>query len=155
MNHSLMIVNALTITCITGLSGQVTVRDGRLLAILSGARSTAEFRVRTATGAASEGTLVRFDSTTLRLHGGNPIPLAQIDRVWEKGRAWDTGAIIGTIVGGAGGAVLGSAAAGICEGDCPTTGQAAGIGALLGAAAGFVVGVGIGSLVPKWRLRFP
>jgi hypothetical protein len=83
---------------------------------------------------------------------------SDIDKLWVRGRATKTGAIIGGIVGllaGVGyGLLLGEV---ICNNeDCNAdTGVVVAVLGLGGAAVGAGGGAVIGAAIPKWHLRFP
>lgn len=88
-----------------------------------------------------------------------PVRLPHVERLWVRGRATGTGALIGAGVGVVVGAVFGLLIGQVaCEpvdgGDC-TAAQVAAVTGLLGGAGGAVLGAAIGFAVPSWRLRFP
>ncbi len=83
---------------------------------------------------------------------------SDIDKLWVRGRATKTGAIIGGIVGllaGVGyGLLLGEVICNNedCNADTGTVVAALGLGGALAGAGG---GALIGAAIPKWHLRFP
>jgi hypothetical protein len=97
-------------------------------------------------------TLVRHDEST-------SIRLRDIERLWVRGRATGTGALVGAGVGIVAGVVYGLLIGQVaCEpvdgGDC-TTAEVAALTGLIGGAGGALAGAGIGLAIPVWRLRFP
>jgi hypothetical protein len=87
------------------------------------------------------------------------IASAEIERVWIRGRATRNGAVIGGLVGAAAGVTYGllitRPESSPCDADnCTRAGVTAASGAL-GLAAGAGIGALIGSLIPRWKLRFP
>lgn len=86
------------------------------------------------------------------------VDLAEIDRLWVRGRATKQGAIIGGITGVVAGVGLGLFIGEVicnnedCDGD---TGRAVALLGLGGAALGAGGGALIGATIAKWHLRFP
>jgi opacity protein-like surface antigen len=85
------------------------------------------------------------------------IPAASIRKVWVRGRATTTGAVIGGIVVGLSSALLGAAAGAFCESDCRdgVVYEYAGIGFVIGAGLGTLTGGLIGASFPKWHRLNP
>jgi len=83
---------------------------------------------------------------------------SEIDRLWVRGHATKTGAVVGGVTGLVAGLALGIFIGEvICNNeDCDTdTGAAVAALGLGGAAAGTLGGALIGAAIPKWHLRFP
>ena len=89
--------------------------------------------------------------------GNRTATLATVDSIWVRGRASKTGAIAGGIAGAVlFGAFVGYVNHQLCEVDCGGAfGKGALVGGALGLGGGALIGVGVGALIPKWRLRFP
>ena len=87
------------------------------------------------------------------------VQLADIARLWVRGRSTGRGAWIGAAVGVVAGVIFGVALGNaFCSDDDGTFCTPAGVGAesgLVFGAGGAVVGAGIGFAIPTWRLRFP
>jgi hypothetical protein len=81
------------------------------------------------------------------------IPAASIQKVWIRGRATKTGAIIGGIVVGVSSALLGAAAGAFCESDCGDFDvyRYGAIGFATGAGMGALTGGIVGAAFPKWH----
>ena len=109
-----------------------------------------------------EGRFVVSNSTTLTLASrgaSTQVRLADLERLWVRGRATRNGAVIGSVAGLVVGIVGGLLISGVaCDpvdgGDC-TAAEVATVTGLLGGAGGAAVGAGIGFAIPVWRLRFP
>ncbi len=82
--------------------------------------------------------------------------LAEIDRLWTRGRSTAKGALIGGVAGLVIGATYGALLSGVtcAESSCTTLGLAAAVGGI-GAAGGAAVGALVGLAIPSWKLRFP
>lgn len=97
------------------------------------------------------------DSVTLETdRGPRAILLADIRRIWDRGHATGTGALIGAAVGLAGGAFVGAALTEAGEGGSVSSSDVEQMvaGGVVGAAIGGGLGAAIGALIPKWHLRF-
>jgi hypothetical protein len=110
-------------------------------------------RVELASGARVEGWVdsVSTDSIVLTGPSGRrAFSRAEVERIWERGRAEPVGAAIGGAFGAAFGAFVGLVAAGLSENgtDETSAGYIAGFG---GTVAGGLVGAGIGHLGHRWR----
>ncbi len=118
-------------------------------------------RIRAAALPLLEGSFVRRENSTLLLRQDTVparIRIPEIERLWVRGRATKTGAIIGGAVGLAAGLAYGYLIGEvICDDpDCQANDAAAigGLGAA-GLISGALVGGAVGAAIPKWRLRFP
>jgi hypothetical protein len=105
--------------------------------------------------------MVRVQTTDGRYQTGRNLAInsREIQRAWVRGKSTKTGAIVGGITGLVGGALIGylvtNPSSSPCDANnCTRTGVTV-ISGLLGAAAGTGAGAIVGSLIPKWRLRFP
>jgi len=152
MRRPLRIALLLALLIAQDLPGQGP--DPRLVTLFARAGNRTEFRFQTTHGTLTRGRVTSFDSSSVTLSGGNAVPLAQLDHVWQRGRSWQAGGIVGAILLGAAGAFIGSVGAGLCECSTTQTQGAVEVG-LIGAAGGFAIGAGIGSLIPRWRRRYP
>ena len=118
-------------------------------------------RIATVMPGQLEGVLVSRQESELELVVASrsmQISLQDVDRLWVRGRATETGALVGfgvgTVLGAAAGLFVGEV---ICDDpDCQanTAGAIATFG-LLGAGVGVASGALIGRAIPSWRLRFP
>jgi hypothetical protein len=127
------------------------IRAGALVRVDLAGREPFEGRLRSVTA----------DSLLLEGPSGDRwVSLDQIGKLHERGRATKTAAIAGSIVGGLGGAAMVTFVCAIGRSDDGVIGNenqwadCAAVGGALGAAGGAVIGAGIGSLIPKWQLRF-
>lgn len=156
-----LLVLALTLSTALSLASQQeparTTRAEAVDRIAAGRR----IRIAPSDGPVVEGMLVAREGLHLVLRYDarlDRVPLARIDQLWERGRATGIGALIGGITGGAVGTALGLLIGEvICDNeDCDAnTLEAVALLGGGGAAGGALLGAGIGSLIPKWRLRFP
>lgn len=136
------------------LSAQEVDREGRIRAAFP--HSASRFKLRGPTIGTLEGRLVQLEDRTVTLSEHAPVPLADLDAVWRRGRATVTGGIVGSVLLTIPGGVFGSFAAGLCEAtSCPSQLQGVTTGAVFGAATGFVVGALIGAIIPKWHRSSP
>jgi hypothetical protein len=119
-------------------------------------------KVRLGSGEIIQGKLLRLriDTTLIAVDSGaRKIPVSSMDSLWVRGNYLGKGTIIGAIAGGALGAAFGIVAArGSC--DLPTCSAdgyflLAGAGALIVGLPGALAGSLVGSLTPRWVLRFP
>jgi hypothetical protein len=125
-------------------------------------RSGALIRIDLAGRERLEGHLgsVTADSLLLTGPGGERwVALAQIEALYERVATTRAAAKIGAVTGGlVGGAVLGYACFAESSPDEGGKGSewmgCAAVGGILGAGGGAAIGAGIGSLIPKWHLRF-
>ena len=84
----------------------------------------------------------------------------RIEELHERGRATKTAAIVGAVAGGVVGGYAVAVACSIGRADDGEIGNedqwadCALAGAAVGGAGGALVGAGIGSLIPKWHVRF-
>jgi hypothetical protein len=118
-------------------------------------------RIATATRGQLEGILAsRQDAELMLIADSEPmqIPFQDVQRLWARGHAAGTGALVGlgvgTVLGAATGWFVGEV---ICDNpDCQasTAGTIATFG-LIGAGAGAGSGALIGLAIPSWHLRFP
>lgn len=121
-----------------------------------------DVRVEVARGIRVQGRFAfRSDTafTLARDEQATTIRLTEVERLWVRGRATGTGALVGAAVGLVAGAVYGGLIGQVaCEpvdgGDCSPVAVAALVG-LVGGAGGAAVGAGVGYLIPVWRMRFP
>ena len=119
-------------------------------------------RVRVQSDDVIEGVVVRVLPDTMIISpktGPRAIPIAQMDSLWIRGTNIRSGTIIGAAVGAVAGMAFAIVAArGSCDygQDC-TDGYfvAIPIGAVLLGLPGALAGSLVGSLTPKWVLRFP
>jgi hypothetical protein len=108
-----------------------------------------------------EGRFGGVDTTGLRItldSAVTAVALADIDRLWVRGRSTKTGGLAGALAGALIGAGVGFFLAGVtCEdSDCAASSRgAAFVIGLGGAGAGALVGAIVGSAIPKWHRRFP
>lgn len=118
-------------------------------------------RVSTVLGQQREGVFVGYEPPDLQITAGTAlttIPLADVERLWVRGRGTKTGAVIGTlagtVIGAAWGLFIGEV---ICGGpDCQAnTAHAVLVFGLVGGGGGAALGALIGLAVPKWHQRFP
>jgi len=113
-------------------------------------------RVRTAGGDRFSTRLGGGFTDSLRFaHAGIPFQPGRVDSLWVRGHATKTGMIVGAAVAAP---LSFGFFAFVCEvvsegSGCDQYGTVALLG-LAGGAAGALVGAGIGSLIPKWRLRY-
>jgi hypothetical protein len=133
--------------------------DGTRVAAVQTLRPGQVLRLDLAHTARVEGLLTLRNDTSLTLAGQDGpirISLPEIERLWVRGRATRTGALIGAGVGLAAGLLYGFAIseAACGESDCSRAAVAGFVG-LLGGAAGTVLGGGVGFALPRWQLRFP
>lgn len=132
----------------------------RLAAVLEGIPP--DHRIRFETGAPEfrlEGRYVGTDEGRLAMATADGViytRLAEIDRLWTRGRSTGMGALIGAagglLIGATYGALISDVAC--AETSCTTLGVAA-AGAGIGAAGGAAVGALVGLALPSWKLRFP
>ncbi len=106
------------------------------------------------------------DTLVLSARGGGPAaqatvaPTAQVEALWVRGTAWQTGAIIGGSIVGASFGLLATVGCAIGRSDNGVIGDegrwvdCALIGGAIGFAAGGLVGGAIGAMVPKWHVRY-
>jgi hypothetical protein len=98
------------------------------------------------------------DTLVLRNEGSQSrIALPDVQSLWERGRAWKTGAIIGGITGGTGLAILAGVVCGGVDRGCDSGERSAAVlvGGAVGLAGGALVGGLIGAAIPKWHRRYP
>lgn len=120
-------------------------------------------RLLVAGGAQLEGTLTRLDATTLEVaprDGPRTVPVADIQRLWVRGRSSGSGSAVGALLGAGAGAFLGDLSRQLaCDcGDATPWGERGtgiAVGALVGGGIGFLAGRLIGSGIPTWRVVFP
>ncbi len=112
-------------------------------------------RVRPRTGDRIESRVlsIQGDSLVLSSEGssvvlGTPV----IDSLWVKGQATATGAIVGTSLAAVGSVVVSAAVCKSIREDFPCGESGKAIAASI--AGGAALGAVIGSVVPKWRLRY-
>lgn len=119
-------------------------------------------RLETSDARRLEGTVedARMDGITLIRDGERlEVAIAGLRRAWVRERSTRTGAVIGGVVGLAAGITYGllitQPESSPCDADnCTRAGVTAASGAI-GAVLGAGTGALIGSLIPRWRLRFP
>ena len=109
-----------------------------------------------------EGVFLRGDAGALLLssdEGERRVRMDSVSRLWTRGRATKTGAIVGAIAGGAFGVFVGAVTNSFCSSGffdvvdpCPEAIPILGLG---GSAIGGAVGAGVGALIPKWHRRYP
>jgi hypothetical protein len=139
----------LAATSAGGLGAQDLVGFGRL-------EPGQTVQIKTVGGSRFATRLGDGESDSLRFaHAEIPFEAARVDSLWVRGRATVTGMIVGAAVAGP---ITFGLFAWVCEivsegTGCDEWGLVTELG-LSGAAAGALVGAGIGSLVPKWRLRY-
>jgi hypothetical protein len=102
------------------------------------------------------GTLGSVSPTAIVLRdsdgAGASVQLADVARLWRRGRATRTGALVGGALGAGFGLFIGAVAVGVCEYDCPSsTGSAMAAGAVSFGLLGTVPGALIGAAFPRWR----
>lgn len=101
------------------------------------------------------------DQSVLLDRNGDRLEIARADiqKVWVRGRATKKGAIIGGIVGLAAGVTYGllitRPESSPCDADNCTRAGVTAVSGAIGLAAGAGIGALIGSVIPRWRLRFP
>jgi hypothetical protein len=100
---------------------------------------------------------LRAGSLALQLgEDSTAFDVAAIDSLWVRGTAARTGAIAGAaVVGVASFAFWAALCDGLSDGPggCKEWGRVTAY-SLAGAGAGALIGAGVGTLVPKWRLRY-
>ena len=110
-----------------------------------------------------QGRFIGSNSTSLTLSTGGgdsvQVPLADLERLWTRGRATRKGALIGS-VGGAllgivGGLLISEVACNPTDGGDCTAAEVAAATGLLGGVGGAVLGAWVGFAIPVWSLRFP
>jgi hypothetical protein len=143
-----------TLVLVSDLGGQTpleaavrTIKPGQTVRIRVHGGDRIESRIRS----------LRGESLALQLVGDSAaFDVAAIDSLWVRGRATRTGAIAGAAVVGVASVVFWG---GLCQGlsdgpgGCTEWGRVTGY-SLVSAGAGALIGAGVGSLVPKWRLRY-
>lgn len=159
-----MTVGYLVAACValTPSGGTAQTEEAGRLASVTALDVGQELRVESSLVGQVEGRYVSVTDLHLTLARDSirtEIPLASIERLWVKGRATETGALIGAGIGLASGLVFGLLLSSVaCEpvdgGDCTTVEVMAVTGAL-GTVGGAAIGAGIGYVSPAWRLRFP
>jgi hypothetical protein len=112
-------------------------------------------RVRPRTGDRIESRVLSMQGDSLVLSlGGSSVMLSArtMDSLWIKGRATGLGAIIGAAIAAVGSVVISAAVCESIQEDFPCGESGKAIAASI--AGGAVLGGAIGSVVPKWRLRY-
>ena len=102
--------------------------------------------------------LATNDRTFILAGNGEPtqVQLADIARLWVRGRSTGRGAWIGAAVGVVAGVIFGLVLVeAFCYDDACSDGEVVAVTGLVFGAGGAVVGAGIGFAIPTWRLRFP
>lgn len=119
-------------------------------------------RIQTLDGSRHTGITGPLTDGSLVLNSPNEvlrINVAEIERMWLRGHATRKGALIGGAIGLAGGVVYGllitEPASSPCDANNCTRAGVTVLSGLLGAAVGAGSGAIIGSLIPRWSLRFP
>lgn len=138
--------------------GQDTARVTAVRALTPGQRIRVDLR----RAGRDQGRFVAANDTAVTLTRDGvsaALPLADLERLWVRGRATARGALIGGGAGALVGIVYGLLISQVaCEpvdgGDC-TAAEVALLTGALGGAGGAVIGAGVGYAIPIWRLRFP
>jgi hypothetical protein len=105
----------------------------------------------------------RADSLIMRspTNARTALPVRDLAKLWVRGHATKTGAIVGAAIGVAAGAFIGGAGCGLAHSDDGIIGNedfdfgCAAAGAGIGLIIGGGMGAGVGALIPKWHLRYP
>jgi hypothetical protein len=103
------------------------------------------------------GNFLRYQDNTVTIFANSiekSVDEPAVSALWVRGRATWTGALVGTIIGGVGGIGLMYLASQAWEG---TDYGSVGLAVLLAGVStvgGALLGLGIGSVVPKWHLKF-
>ncbi|MGH9892124.1 MAG: hypothetical protein ACREA0_09115 [bacterium] len=92
------------------------------------------------------------DSLVLSTEGSSVVLAQTIDSLWVKGHATSTGAIVGATIAAVGSVVVSAAVCKSIREDFPCGESGKAITASI--AGGAALGAVIGSVVPKWRLRY-
>ena len=133
----------------------------QLIVVVEGLHVGQRIRLNTASSGRLHGIFLEVETSAIRItrgSSGKSVELVDIDRLWVRGRATRTGAVVGalagTVVGAAFGLFIGEV---ICNGpDCSAdTAGAMVILGLFGGGVGALSGALIGLAIPKWHLRFP
>ena len=114
----------------------------------------AHVRIEDTDGRVLEGRYVAtMDGNVVLDEPATRIPAASIRRVWIRGRAVKTGALIGGLIVGVSAGLLGAALGAYCESDCDdfTVYQYGAYGFGIGAGMGALTGGTIGAAFPKWH----
>ncbi|HEY3279090.1 MAG TPA: hypothetical protein VGJ83_01145 [Gemmatimonadales bacterium] len=83
---------------------------------------------------------------------GEPVSLASLDAIWQRGTAARGGSVVGMLLGAAAGTYV-AASTSACDPGNHCTGAIAADG-LIGGMLGWLLGGRVGSAFPKWERRF-
>lgn len=150
MKRTQVALLALTVSSPGDLLGQARRAD-----VLGTLRPGQIVRVRPRTGDRIESRVLSVQGDSLVLSsGGSRVLLGTqaIDSLWVKGHATATGAIIGTAIAAVGSVVVSAAVCKSIREDFPCGESGKAIAASI--AGGAALGAVIGSVLPKWRLRY-
>jgi hypothetical protein len=91
-------------------------------------------------------------AATVGPFGDEPVSLASLDAIWERGTAARGGSVVGLLLGAAAGTYV-AASTSACDPGNHCTGAIAADG-LIGGVLGWLLGGRVGSAFPKWQRRF-
>jgi hypothetical protein len=141
-------------------AGQDSATAQRRHAAIQALRLGQHVRIATPAGQ-YQGLLTRTDAGAVWITWDSavtPVRLPEIERLWVRGRATRSGALIGAVAGAAIGAAAGLfIGTVVCnDPDCQAnTAEAVAALGLGGGAAGALAGTIIGRTIPRWHQRFP
>lgn len=156
------LTTALLLIGATGaLQAQATpAGDPRAAAFAKALEAGRTVRLSTAAGRRVTGTVVRADGTTIVLRderGETSVAAAEVDTLWQRGKATKTGAIVGGVAGLAAGIIIGAELKSEMEEGSTNDDWTLAIpaGAVGGTLVGGAIGAGVGSAFGKWTRVWP
>lgn len=152
---AIVLVTVLSLARATPATSEPAEGNGQAAHALAQVQSGARVRIERDGGRVLEGRYVTVtdDGDVVLAEPAARIPAASIHKVWLRGRAVTTGAIVGGIVLGAATALAGAAAGAYCESDCGdgVIYEYGAIGFVIGAGVGALTGGLAGAAIPKWH----